>query len=281
MMEDDLFFARAIRGLLEAEGWEVKHTINGEEGMATLKENRPDLLLLDVTLPRKNGFEVLDEMAADAGTRHIPVIMLTELAAREDVERCFAFGVCEYLIKSHVTPLEIVSRIRGRLAQTASGGGGGFSSGSVLAECLMGIGVLVLSGVFAYWQYGTLQTRAYGAWQLSTIRLIQSSLVAAGQEALTFAGCAAGDPLAQCRICEGAACANDRSKQYLPASLFASDGGETCRAASRNRCRWSVEQDGGAPLKPGQVRVRFFLEKELDGMTGGRTYVVFSDGSVD
>ncbi len=275
MLEDDHFFANIVRFALEAEGWEVRHAPNGEEGLAMMREARPDAVLLDVAMPRKNGFEVLEEKSADDRVRDIPVIMLTELAAREDIARCMGSGACAYLIKSHVTPEEIAACVRKHATS---------ANGFALRELLIVLGVIFFSGVMAYWQFGAFEARSRDARRLSNIRLAQSALAAAGEEGMTFGGCVAGDALASCKICRTNACVgdDDRTAQYLPRALFAPDDGEqTCAGHAKRPCSWAAENDGDALFAPGRVRIRYFQEKKSADDTGRRARVVLPDGRAE
>lgn len=112
LVEDDLMYVKPLHAALTREGFAVLHARNGEEGVEQATEELPHLIVLDLTLPQKDGFQVLDALKADPQTKDIPVVMLTHLSAKEDVDRCLRAGACEYLIKVHHTPEDLVRVIR-------------------------------------------------------------------------------------------------------------------------------------------------------------------------
>ncbi len=97
---------------LEKEGFSVVRAFDGEEAVKKIFDERPDLVLLDIILPAVDGFEVLKRLKEDPQTAKIPVIMLTNLGAKEDIERGFQLGARDYMIKAHFTPGEIVAKIK-------------------------------------------------------------------------------------------------------------------------------------------------------------------------
>lgn len=110
-IEDDLKYGAILGRHLEAAGFEVRMANNGEDGLKRVQQETPDLILLDIGLPGKDGFEVLEALKADSATSRIPVIMLSRLSAREDVEKCLSLGCAEYLIKTQYGPEEVVRHI--------------------------------------------------------------------------------------------------------------------------------------------------------------------------
>lgn len=112
LVEDDIFLGELMSKKLIEEGFEVIKAIDGEEGLIKANEERPDLILLDLILPGIDGFKVLEQLKEEAKTSSIPVIILSNLGQREDVEKGFDLGAEDYLIKAHFTPDEIVKRVR-------------------------------------------------------------------------------------------------------------------------------------------------------------------------
>ena len=99
---------------LTEEGYEVSLAFDGEEALERAR-NRPNLILLDIMLPKLNGFEVLKKLKEGAETRHIPVIILTNLgskSANEDRNLALALGAADYLVKSFHLPNEVVDKIK-------------------------------------------------------------------------------------------------------------------------------------------------------------------------
>jgi len=112
IVEDDKFLRELITQKLIKEGYETSEAIDGEEGIKKIKEEKPDLVLLDLILPGIDGFEVLSKMKEDLALAQIPVIILSNLGQKEDVERGLKLGAVDYLIKAHFTPGEIIEKIK-------------------------------------------------------------------------------------------------------------------------------------------------------------------------
>lgn len=112
LIEDDPFLAEIYVTRLEAERFAVTHARDGDEGLAKTKELRPDLVLLDLVLPGRDGFSVLEELKKDAATRTIPVIILSNLGEEDDIERGKKLGASDYIVKAHFTPSEVVAKIK-------------------------------------------------------------------------------------------------------------------------------------------------------------------------
>ncbi len=115
IIEDDKFLRELIAQKLRKEGYEVSEAVNGEEGIKKVQEEKPDLVLLDLILPGIDGFEVLSKFRDDPGLAQIPVIILSNLGQKEDIERGIKLGAVDYLIKAHFTPKEIVDKIKNAL----------------------------------------------------------------------------------------------------------------------------------------------------------------------
>lgn len=111
LVEDDQFLGGLIAEKLGKEGYKVVRALDGNEGVAKTKEARPDLVLLDIILPGLNGFDVIQKLKEDPQTNAIPVVMLTNLGQREDVDKAMALGARDYLIKAHFTPSEIIEKV--------------------------------------------------------------------------------------------------------------------------------------------------------------------------
>jgi len=112
IVEDDNFLLNMYRTKLELEGYTVLTATNGEAGWKTIKEKKPNLVLLDIIMPKMNGWEVLKEIKSDKNLKNIPVIMLTNLGQKEDIQKSFKLGASEYLIKAHFLPSEVVEKIK-------------------------------------------------------------------------------------------------------------------------------------------------------------------------
>ncbi len=112
IIEDDKFLRELIVQKLNKEGFNVSEAIDGEEGIKKTKEEKPDLVLLDLILPGIDGFEVLSQMKKDSSLSSIPVIILSNLGQKEDIEKGLKLGAVDYLIKAHFTPGEIIEKIK-------------------------------------------------------------------------------------------------------------------------------------------------------------------------
>ncbi|MBI4457539.1 response regulator [Candidatus Uhrbacteria bacterium] len=112
IVDDDAFLSGIYATKLEIDGFQVVSARDGEEGLKAAATELPDLILLDVLMPKLDGFEVLKRLKADPATKPIPVIMLTNLGQKEDVEKGLSEGAEDYLIKAHFVPSEAVIKIK-------------------------------------------------------------------------------------------------------------------------------------------------------------------------
>lgn len=115
IVDDDRFIAGIYGAKLESEGFAVVMATNGIDGIEAAKKERPDLILLDVLMPKMDGFEALDRLKKDAQTKRIPVMMLTSMGQKEDVDRGLAAGAADYLFKTKTLPTEALKKIIGVL----------------------------------------------------------------------------------------------------------------------------------------------------------------------
>ncbi len=112
IVEDDKFLRELIVKKLSNEGYDVLEAADGEQGLLQIKDARPELVLLDLILPGIDGFEVLSQKREDPFTASIPVIILSNLGQKEDVDKGLSLGATDYLIKAHFTPGEIIEKVR-------------------------------------------------------------------------------------------------------------------------------------------------------------------------
>ena len=115
LIEDDDALANVYQTRLQAEGFDIRRVPNGEDALAATMEYKPDLILLDVMMPKVSGFDVLDILRNTPDTVNIKVIMLTALSQDSDQERARSLGVDDYLIKSQVVIADVVDRIKRHL----------------------------------------------------------------------------------------------------------------------------------------------------------------------
>jgi len=111
IIEDDKFLRELIAKKVASEGMDAIEAKDGEEGLRKLEE-KPSLVLLDLILPGIDGFEVLSHIKKDPSLPQIPIIILSNLGQRDDVEKGLSLGAIDFLIKAHFTPQEIIEKIK-------------------------------------------------------------------------------------------------------------------------------------------------------------------------
>jgi len=111
-IEDEPTLQKTVGQVLEQEGYQVKKALDGELGLKLAKEFKPDLILLDLILPKLDGFGVLEELKKDPATKDIPVIILTNLESSADVEKALSLGATTYLVKANYELEEVVQKIK-------------------------------------------------------------------------------------------------------------------------------------------------------------------------
>ena len=116
-IEDESALQKTFGDILKNKGYEVIKALDGESGLRSAKEERPDLILLDLILPRMDGFNVLKGLKASEETKNIPVIILTNLEETEDIQKALELGATTYLVKSSYTLEEVVKKIEKALEE--------------------------------------------------------------------------------------------------------------------------------------------------------------------
>lgn len=117
LVEDDDNLANVYEMRLQAEGFKTVRVSNGEDALQTALQAKPDLILLDVMMPKVSGFDVLDILRNTPETAQIKIIMLTALSQESDQERAKSLGVTDYLVKSQVVIADVVDRIKKHLGE--------------------------------------------------------------------------------------------------------------------------------------------------------------------
>lgn len=112
IIEDDKFLRGLIASKLIKEGYEVIEAPDGEAGLEKMTEANFNLVILDLLLPGIDGFEVLKNFKENDAVKAIPVIILSNLGSREDIERGLNLGAVDYLVKAHFTPDEIIDKVK-------------------------------------------------------------------------------------------------------------------------------------------------------------------------
>jgi DNA-binding response OmpR family regulator len=111
-IEDEPTLQKAIGRFLEEEGYKVRSALDGELGLEVAKKEKPALILLDLILPKKDGFEVLKELKENETTKNIPVIVLTNLEGSTDIEKALSLGATTYLVKANYELEEVAKKIK-------------------------------------------------------------------------------------------------------------------------------------------------------------------------
>lgn len=112
LVEDDTFLAGMYVTKLSLEHFQVVLATDGRQGLKMSKEEKPDLVLLDIVLPKMDGFQVLSGIRKDPATAKMPVILLTNLGQKSDVDRGLSLGANDYLIKAHFLPSEVIAKVK-------------------------------------------------------------------------------------------------------------------------------------------------------------------------
>jgi DNA-binding response OmpR family regulator len=115
--EDDKFLRNVLKVKLAAEGFIVNVAEDGEKALAAIATDRPDILLLDIIMPKKNGFDVLEDMRLK-GEKKLPVIVLSNLGQEEDIQRGMALGAVDFLVKSDHSLKEVVDKVKQHVAES-------------------------------------------------------------------------------------------------------------------------------------------------------------------
>lgn len=111
-IEDEMSLQKSLASRLKDEDFEMLSALDGEIGLRQAKEKKPDLIILDLVLPKKDGFEVLKELKSDPDLVSIPVIVLTNLEGNRDVEKALALGAFTYLVKANYSLDDTVLKIK-------------------------------------------------------------------------------------------------------------------------------------------------------------------------
>jgi len=117
IIEDDRFLLKLYADKLQREGFEVLSSLTGEEGLNKVSVEKPDLIILDLILPGKNGFEVLSELKLNPGTKDIPVIILTNLGQEADIKKGLELGADTYLVKTDFSLSQLPEVVKGVLVK--------------------------------------------------------------------------------------------------------------------------------------------------------------------
>ena len=111
-IEDESVLQKAFGDVLQQKGYKILSALNGEIGLRMARSEKPDLILLDLILPRLHGFEILKKLKEDPETKEIPVIVLTNLEKMEDINKAIELGATTYLVKTEYKIEEVIEKIK-------------------------------------------------------------------------------------------------------------------------------------------------------------------------
>ncbi len=111
VIEDEEIMVNLLQRKLEQEGYEISVARNGEEGISLIKEILPDLILLDIIMPKKSGFEVLEAVEKDEKLNKIPVIIISNSGQPVELDRAKDLGVKDWLVKTNFDPHEVIDKV--------------------------------------------------------------------------------------------------------------------------------------------------------------------------
>lgn len=116
VIEDDPFYSNIYKMKLEKEGIYAEVAMDGDAGIAIARKEKPALILTDLIMPGKDGFEILRELKADPNLKDVPVIVLSNLSQEEDMRRAKELGAVEYLVKANISIQDVVEKVKGNLS---------------------------------------------------------------------------------------------------------------------------------------------------------------------
>ncbi|MBI2019927.1 response regulator [Candidatus Daviesbacteria bacterium] len=112
IVEDDPILLKIYHKKFEIEGFQVETAIDGETGLTKIKTIMPNLVLMDIMLPKMNGIDAMEKAKADPQTANIPFLILTNLSTSSDAQEAMKKGAVGFLVKSAVTPAQVVAKVK-------------------------------------------------------------------------------------------------------------------------------------------------------------------------
>lgn len=137
LVEDDEELASVYRARFEAEGFATAWAENGELALARVTESKPDLILLDIMMPRVSGFDVLDILRNTPQTQHAKIVMMSALSSDKDIAKAKSLGVDDYLVKSQVAMADVVHIVKKHLGMLDDGSRPAQAAGDMPADASM------------------------------------------------------------------------------------------------------------------------------------------------
>jgi DNA-binding response OmpR family regulator len=112
LIEDDMFLVEIYKKKFEEGGFLFEAAPDGDEGLRKLKDNKPDILLLDIVLPNFDGWEIIRKIKKDEQLKNLKTVILSNLGQKSEVKKGIELGAAKYLIKAHYTPTEVVEEVK-------------------------------------------------------------------------------------------------------------------------------------------------------------------------
>ena len=112
VIEDDPFYSTIFEKKLTLEGYNIIHAPDGEQGLKAIREKKPDLILLDMIMPVKDGMETLKDLRADPALKDSKVIVLSNLGQESDIQMTKEYNALDYIVKSNMSIQEMVEKVR-------------------------------------------------------------------------------------------------------------------------------------------------------------------------
>lgn len=112
LVEDDIFLSSLLKNRLQKEGIEILLAKDGKEALTILKSTKPDLILLDLILPEKSGFEVMEDMRSDPQFQEAPIVVISNLGQPEDITKSHELGAVEYFVKAQTSIDDLVGKVK-------------------------------------------------------------------------------------------------------------------------------------------------------------------------
>ncbi len=116
-IEDEAALQKTLGDILRQKGYETISALDGETGLRLAESEKPDLILLDLILPRLHGFEVLKKLKGSSKTKDIPVIILTNLEGMKEIDQAIELGATTYLVKTRYTIEEVIEKVKKALGK--------------------------------------------------------------------------------------------------------------------------------------------------------------------
>jgi CheY-like chemotaxis protein len=117
LIEDEEIMIELLQKKLINEGYDVSVARDGEEGLKKAREVRPDIVLSDIVMPKKGGFEVIEEIKKDPDLKNIPIIVISNSGQPVEIDRAQRLGACDWLIKTEFDPQEVIEKVKKQIGK--------------------------------------------------------------------------------------------------------------------------------------------------------------------